>query len=154
SHAALRNRRHGHAAGGRADGRRPRIRGLPVPAEVGAVPEGRDRPQPSVRQGPQPARVPSPAHAPDGRGQGARRSRAPAREPRPGVRGGKLHEEADRAGRVKVTIRLYYDRPDLLTFEGRVVGRREIAGRTAYLLDRSAFYPTSGGQPHDTGLLG
>jgi alanyl-tRNA synthetase len=53
-----------------------------------------------------------------------------------------------------VTVRLYYDDPALLAFEARVTGRREEGGRIAVLLDRTAFYPTSGGQPHDTGRLG
>ncbi|HVC33118.1 MAG TPA: DHHA1 domain-containing protein [Chloroflexota bacterium] len=30
----------------------------------------------------------------------------------------------------------------------------EVGGRSAVTLDRTAFYPTSGGQPHDTGVLG
>ncbi|MDQ6830532.1 MAG: DHHA1 domain-containing protein [Gemmatimonadota bacterium] len=51
-----------------------------------------------------------------------------------------------------MTERLYYMDAYLTEFEARVV---EIAadGRRLYL-DRSAFYPTSGGQPHDTGTLG
>lgn len=51
------------------------------------------------------------------------------------------------------TERLYYDDPWLLSFTAHVTARREIAGRPAVSLDRSAFYPTSGGQPHDTGTL-
>ncbi|MBN1484819.1 MAG: hypothetical protein JXA37_08865 [Chloroflexia bacterium] len=51
------------------------------------------------------------------------------------------------------TERLYYDDPTLLSFEARVVARRQSEGRPAVVLDRSAFYPTSGGQPHDTGTL-
>lgn len=49
--------------------------------------------------------------------------------------------------------RLYYDDPWLLSFAAQVTARREIAGRPAVSLDRSAFYPTSGGQPHDLGTL-
>jgi len=37
----------------------------------------------------------------------------------------------------------------LASFEGRVVARRE----GAVALDKTAFYPTGGGQPHDTGVL-
>lgn len=50
------------------------------------------------------------------------------------------------------TERLYYDQQQLLDFRARVV---ELAddGRRVYL-DRTAFYPTSGGQPHDVGELG
>ena len=53
-----------------------------------------------------------------------------------------------------MTRRLYYQDPDLLEFEAQVVdsGKR---GELFYtVLDCSAFYPTSGGQLHDTGLLG
>lgn len=53
-----------------------------------------------------------------------------------------------------MTVRLYYDDPALLRFEGRVQEVREVGGRPAVVLDRTAFYPTSGGQPHDTGELG
>ena len=51
------------------------------------------------------------------------------------------------------TERLYYLDSYLLTFEARVVERTEVGGRPAVVLDRTAFYPTSGGQPHDTGTL-
>ena len=53
-----------------------------------------------------------------------------------------------------MTVRLYYDDPALLRFEARVSEVREAGGRPALVLDRTAFYPTSGGQPHDTGVLG
>jgi len=46
--------------------------------------------------------------------------------------------------------RLYYDDAYLTAFDARVAAVRE-DGWIA--LDRSAFYPTSGGQPHDTGSL-
>ena len=48
-----------------------------------------------------------------------------------------------------MTDRLYYADSYLKTFEARVLEVRNGAVR----LDRSAFYPTSGGQPFDTGLL-
>ncbi len=51
-----------------------------------------------------------------------------------------------------MTERLYYHDAYLTAFQARVVGRAE-DGRHVYL-DRTAFYPTSGGQPHDTGRLG
>jgi alanyl-tRNA synthetase len=51
------------------------------------------------------------------------------------------------------TERLYYDAPFLLSFQARVLERCEIDGRPAVILDRTAFYPTSGGQPHDLGTL-
>ena len=48
------------------------------------------------------------------------------------------------------TERLYYDNAYLRTFDAQVLSVRE-DGWAA--LDRSAFYPTSGGQPYDTGTL-
>ena len=52
------------------------------------------------------------------------------------------------------TIRLYYDDSHLMEFEARVVDVRETADhRRAVVLDRTAFYPTGGGQPSDTGAL-
>ena len=49
-----------------------------------------------------------------------------------------------------ITDRLYYDDAYLTEFDARVICVRA-DGWIA--LDRSAFYPTSGGQPHDTGVL-
>lgn len=51
-----------------------------------------------------------------------------------------------------MTERLYYTDSRLTTFEARVVSRSDDNLRVT--LDRTAFYPTSGGQPHDTGVLG
>lgn len=51
-----------------------------------------------------------------------------------------------------MTERLYYTDAYLDRFRARVVERAD-DGRTVYL-DRSAFYPTSGGQPNDVGRLG
>jgi len=50
------------------------------------------------------------------------------------------------------TTRLYYTDSYITSFDARVV---DIAddGRRVYL-DRTAFYPTSGGQPNDLGVLG
>jgi alanyl-tRNA synthetase len=53
-----------------------------------------------------------------------------------------------------VTERLYYTDPYLAAFEAEVTAVRELGERTAVVLDRTAFYPTSGGQPHDVGTLG
>jgi alanyl-tRNA synthetase len=50
-----------------------------------------------------------------------------------------------------MTIRLYYTDSYLRDFEAAVVDLAE-DGRRIYL-DRTAFYPTSGGQPNDTGTL-
>lgn len=51
-----------------------------------------------------------------------------------------------------MTERLYYTDAYCARFEARVVDTADDATRV--YLDRSAFYPTSGGQPHDTGSLG
>ena len=55
----------------------------------------------------------------------------------------------------RVTERLYYDNAYLWEFNANVTsvknGKRP--GEWEVTLDRSAFYPTSGGQPFDTGVL-
>lgn len=51
-----------------------------------------------------------------------------------------------------MTTRLYFSDSYLTEFDARVVERAE-DGRRVYL-ERTAFYPTSGGQPHDMGTLG
>ncbi|UWZ85780.1 DHHA1 domain-containing protein [Occallatibacter riparius] len=56
------------------------------------------------------------------------------------------------------TERLYYSDSFLKTFAAEVTGVRELAGNTGdtvwqISLNHSAFYPTSGGQPFDTGVL-
>jgi alanyl-tRNA synthetase len=53
-----------------------------------------------------------------------------------------------------VTDRLYYTDPALVEFDARVIRLEDHEGRPAAVLDRTAFYPTSGGQPFDTGRLG
>ena len=53
-----------------------------------------------------------------------------------------------------MTERLYYDNAYLTEFDATVLDCREENGQHLVLLDRSAFYPTSGGQPFDTGTLG
>jgi alanyl-tRNA synthetase len=52
------------------------------------------------------------------------------------------------------TERLYYDDPWLRRFEARVIEVKRVGNRTAVILDRSAFYPESGGQLADRGTLG
>ncbi len=51
------------------------------------------------------------------------------------------------------TDRLYYTDPYLREFDATLVDTVSHDGRTALVLDRTAFYPTSGGQPHDTGVF-
>jgi len=52
------------------------------------------------------------------------------------------------------TERLYYADSHLIEFEARVIDKTErVSSWTAVILDRTAFYPTGGGQPSDTGTL-
>jgi alanyl-tRNA synthetase len=53
-----------------------------------------------------------------------------------------------------VTERLYYTDPYLTDFEAEIVDLEPVEGGARVILDRTAFYPTSGGQPFDTGFLG
>jgi alanyl-tRNA synthetase len=52
-----------------------------------------------------------------------------------------------------MTERLYYDDAYITHFEARVLGMASLDGRSAVLLNRTFFYPTSGGQQHDRGTL-
>jgi alanyl-tRNA synthetase len=52
------------------------------------------------------------------------------------------------------TERLYYNDPYVLEFDANVVETRLMDdGRHGIVLDRTAFYPTSGGQPNDLGTI-
>jgi alanyl-tRNA synthetase len=53
-----------------------------------------------------------------------------------------------------MTERLYYNDPYLREFEAVVRDVSRKGDRLVVSLDRTAFYPTSGGQPFDTGTLG
>lgn len=52
-----------------------------------------------------------------------------------------------------MTKRLYYDDARTLVFDAQITGRVVYENRPALVLDRSYFYPTSGGQPNDLGTL-
>jgi len=54
---------------------------------------------------------------------------------------------------IAVAARLYYADAYLRAFDARVIERLTWDGRPAVVLERTAFYPTSGGQPNDTGSL-
>ncbi len=49
---------------------------------------------------------------------------------------------------------LYYRDSYLREFDARIVELRPVGDATAIVLDRTAFYPTSGGQPNDLGTIG
>ena len=53
-----------------------------------------------------------------------------------------------------MTERLYYTDPYQTDFEATVIRVGDRGGRQAVVLDRTAFYPASGGQPADSGTLG
>jgi alanyl-tRNA synthetase len=53
-----------------------------------------------------------------------------------------------------LTERLYFEDAYLKEFDGRVLERLVREGRPAVILDRTCFYPESGGQPSDRGVLG
>lgn len=53
-----------------------------------------------------------------------------------------------------MTERLYFHDSYLREFDATVLEVRERDRGVAIILDRTAFYPTSGGQPHDLGVLG
>ena len=53
-----------------------------------------------------------------------------------------------------MTDRLYYTDPYLRAFDATITRVDRRGDRLAITLDRTAFYPTSGGQPFDTGRLG
>jgi alanyl-tRNA synthetase len=52
-----------------------------------------------------------------------------------------------------MTTRLYYTDPYLQTFDATVARVDRTPERLSVILDRTAFYPTSGGQPFDLGTL-
>jgi alanyl-tRNA synthetase len=53
-----------------------------------------------------------------------------------------------------VTERIYYTDPACTEFDATIESSHMLDGHPIVILDRTAFYPTSGGQPNDTGSLG
>jgi alanyl-tRNA synthetase len=54
---------------------------------------------------------------------------------------------------MQATEKLYFTDSSLLQFQAQVLQIESGAGGDKVLLDRTAFYPTGGGQPNDTGRL-
>ena len=52
------------------------------------------------------------------------------------------------------TERLYFSDSFMREFEARVISCEPLGAQFHVALDRTAFYPTSGGQPNDTGRIG
>ncbi|CUU01916.1 alanyl-tRNA synthetase [Candidatus Thermokryptus mobilis] len=52
-----------------------------------------------------------------------------------------------------MTERLYYTDSYTTKFKAKVVDIKNVNGKIALLLDKTYFYPTSGGQEHDTGYI-
>jgi alanyl-tRNA synthetase len=52
------------------------------------------------------------------------------------------------------TEKLYFQDPSLLEFSANVIDATPSARGDCVVLDQTAFYPTGGGQPNDTGSLG
>jgi alanyl-tRNA synthetase len=51
--------------------------------------------------------------------------------------------------KLPATYKLYYDEPELVTFQAQVIGIVD----NAVILDKTLFYPGGGGQPEDTGYI-
>lgn len=61
----------------------------------------------------------------------------------------------ENTGDYKATYRIYYDDSYIFDFDAKVIGcERNEAGNFAILLDKTAFFPESGGQYGDCGFIG
>ena len=52
-----------------------------------------------------------------------------------------------------MTVRLYQNDSYLREFSSEVIEETALNGKPGVILEQTAFYPASGGQPHDTGTL-
>jgi alanyl-tRNA synthetase len=64
-----------------------------------------------------------------------------------------VQPDASAPGTKQMTYRLYYQDAYKKKFSARVVERMTHESFPAVVLDKTYFYPTSGGQPHDTGRI-
>lgn len=55
---------------------------------------------------------------------------------------------------MNATEKLYFNDSSRLEFDATVLDLSAESGGARVILDRTAFYPTGGGQPHDIGMLG
>ena len=55
--------------------------------------------------------------------------------------------------KIIMTRKLYHSDQYLRKFSSKVTKVAESLGKPAIVLEQTAFYPTAGGQPHDTGIL-
>ncbi len=69
------------------------------------------------------------------------------------VKIGSVLAAASSSENIMVTQRLYYTDSYTTTFDAELIEQVTVNGAPAALLDRTFFYPTSGGQPHDTGWM-
>ena len=76
------------------------------------------------------------------------------RSARGGIRGGRPCAIRRFGACAAMTERIYYTEPARRSFDAVVTAVIDHEGAPAVVLDRTAFYPTSGGQPFDTGHLG
>lgn len=53
-----------------------------------------------------------------------------------------------------MTNRIYYTEPYRRTFDATVTSAEPVGGKLHVTLEQTSFYPTSGGQPFDTGTIG
>jgi len=108
-------------------------------------------PPPETRRATQGKRSPAAGlHA--GRRSGTRAFVNPAAFPLT-TPGGILAVAASEVHTVNSTVRLFWDDPYRTQFRATLLASSTWEGHPAALLDATCFYPTSGGQPHDTGTL-
>jgi len=66
------------------------------------------------------------------------------------LRGGKIISKSKETQKTRL---LYYEDAYLKEFDAKILEIQELNGDYGIILDRTAFYPTGGGQPADTGTI-